>query len=129
VAATLGELLISDANRYPIYHIENPVRQSWREMIVVLADALNIQHTDIIPFAEWIGRVRRFPGSMETDNPAGRLVEFLQNNFVRMSCGGLILDTAKSTEHSETLRHTQPVSPELVRKYVRSWKDVGFLWP
>jgi hypothetical protein len=129
VAATLGELLISDANRYPIYHIENPVRQSWREMIVVLADALNIPHTSIIPFTKWIDRVRRFPGSIETDNPAGRLVEFLQKNFVRMSCGGLILDTAKSTEHSKALRHTQPVGLELARKYVQAWKDAGFLRP
>jgi hypothetical protein len=127
VAATLGELLISDHTAYPIYHIENPARQPWREMILALADALAIPHTNIIPFDDWVSRVRRFPGSVETDNPAARLVEFLDKHFVRMSCGELILDTAKSTEHSETLRSEEPVSVDIVKKYIRNWKDMGFL--
>jgi hypothetical protein len=127
VAATLGELLLADGTAYPIYHIENPVRQPWREMILVLADALDIPCGNIVPFDEWVGRVRQFPGSVEADNPAGRLVEFLDRHFVRMSCGGLVLDTAKSREHSETLRCEEAVSTELVRKYIRAWKDVGFL--
>jgi hypothetical protein len=127
VAATLGELLLADGPAYPIYHIENPVRQPWREMIRVLADALDIPYSNIVAFDEWVGRVRRFPGSVEADNPAGRLVDFLDTHFVRMSCGGLVLDTAKSREHSETLRREEAVSAELMRKYVRAWKDMGFL--
>lgn len=126
-AATLAELLVSDVESYPIYHIENPTRQPWREMVLVFAAALDIPRSNIIPFQEWVNRVRQFPGSIEKDNPAGRLVEFLDQNFVRMSCGGLILDTAKSTEHSRTLRARGPISDDLVRKYVRSWKEMGFL--
>ena len=127
VASTLGELLTSNITPYPIYHIENPVRQPWREMILTLANALDVPNTNIIPFDDWINRVRRFPGSIETDNPAGRLVEFLEEHFIRMSCGGLILDTAKSTEHSETLQNEEPISVDLVKKYVSAWKDMGFL--
>jgi len=112
---------------YPIYHIENPARQSWSEMIRVLADALDIPASNIVSFQEWVTRVRRFPGSVELDNPASRLVEFLDQHFVRISCGGLILDTTKSTEHSATLRDEGIVSNELVRKYVNSWKEIGFL--
>jgi len=96
-------------------------------MIRVLADALDIPRSNIVAFDEWVGRVRRFPGSMEADNPAGRLVEFLDRHFVRMSCGGLVLDTAKSREHSATLRREEAVSAELVRKYIRAWKEAGFL--
>jgi hypothetical protein len=96
-------------------------------MIRTLADALDVPPSGIVPFEQWVDRVRRFPGSIEVDNPAGRLVDFLENNYVRMSCGGLILDTAKSVEHSETLRNTQAVSGDLVRKYVRAWKEMGFL--
>ena len=96
-------------------------------MILVLAGALAIPRSNIIPFQKWINRVRQFPGSVETDNPAGRIVEFLDGNFVRMSCGGVILDTARSTEHSRTLRGTGPISDDLVRKYVHSWKEMGFL--
>ncbi|OXV11593.1 hypothetical protein Egran_00646 [Elaphomyces granulatus] len=127
VASTLGELLTSNITPYPIYHIENPVRQPWREMILILADALGVPNTNIVPFEDWINRVRRFPGSIETDNPAGRLVGFLDEHFIRMSCGDLILDTAKSTEHSETLRNEDPISADLVNRYVSAWKDMGFL--
>jgi nucleoside-diphosphate-sugar epimerase len=112
---------------YPIYHIENPIRQPWGEMVGVLASALDVRRANIIPFNEWIGRVRQFPGSADFHNPAAKLIDFLDTQFVRMSCGGLILDTAKSTEHSETLRNQRPVSCELVRKYIRAWKDIRFL--
>lgn len=96
-------------------------------MILVLADALDVPRTGIIPFDDWVDRVRGCPGSVETDNPAGRLVEFLARHFVRMSCGGLVLGTKKSTEHSETLRGEGAVSAELMRRYVSAWKEVGFL--
>lgn len=113
---------------YPIYHIENPSRQSWQEMIEILAEALDVTRNNIIPFNAWIDRVRQFPPSnADVDNPAARLAEFLDAHFVRMSCGGLVLDTAHSREHSETLRGSQPVSRELVMKYVQTWKDIGFL--
>ena len=118
---------MSETTPYPIYHIENPARQPWREMIHVLADALDVPRANIIPFEQWVDRVRRFPSSADLDNPAGQIVEFFDAHFVRMSCGGLILDTAKSSEHSPTLRNLGPVSRDLVMKYVRAWKEVGFL--
>ncbi|KAM0804922.1 polyketide synthase [Usnea florida] len=109
VAATLGELLLSHETPYPVYHIENPRRQSWHEMILVLAGALDIPRENIISFHDWVHRVRQFPGSTETDNPASKLIDFLDTHFIRMSCGGLILDTEKSQEHSTTLRNMKPV--------------------
>lgn len=127
VASTLSDLLISDRNPYPIYHIDNPVRQPWREMIPVLSDALNIPATNVIPFKQWVRRVRSFPGSIEWDNPAAMLVDFLDENFLRMSCGGLLLSTSKTCEHSSTLAAVRPVSPEVARKYIKAWKDMGFL--
>ncbi|KFY80937.1 hypothetical protein V499_00270 [Pseudogymnoascus sp. VKM F-103] len=117
VAATLGELLLGDVTPYPIYHIENPERQSWSEMIEVLVELLNIPRANIITFEAWLDRVRQFPpSSADTENPAARLVEFLEAHFVRMSCGHLILDTAHSRQHSETLRNSALVGRELVAK-------------
>ncbi len=128
VAATLGELLLAKGMvPYPVYHIENPTRQPWREMVIFLADALDIPRSNIVPFEEWVSRVRQFAGPVEADNPAARLIDFLDRHFVRMSCGNLVLDTAHSTEHSETLRSEGPVSEELVKRYVRGWKAMGFL--
>ncbi|KAH8691966.1 putative polyketide synthase [Talaromyces proteolyticus] len=127
VAGTCSDLLLSDRMPYPVYHVDNPVRQPWREMIPVLADALDIPRTNIFPFKEWVRKVRSFPGSTEWDNPAAMLIDFLDDNFLRMSCGGLLLDTAKSCEHSSTLARVTPVSAEVTKKFIQRWKDTGFL--
>nr|UBX54556.1 poliketide synthase [Aspergillus sp.] len=126
VSATLGELLISDTKPYPVYHIENPSRQPWRKMVKTLAQCLDIPRDGIIPFDEWIERVKGSSASTN-DNPARQLLEFFDQHFIRMSCGGLILDTAKTREHSATLRQRGPIGPGLVEKYISAWKTVGFL--
>lgn len=84
--------------------------------------SLNIPRHNIIPFKTWIQRVRRSSLLPEVYNPAARLVDFLEDHFERMSSGGLILDTQKSQEHSETMARA-----EVARGYVESWKKVGFL--
>ena len=126
VAATLADLLLADATPYPIYHIDNPVRQQWRDMIQVFANKLDIPRKNVIPFKQWIERVRNFPGSVE-DNPAAKLIEFLDGNFIRMSCGGLLLDTVKSRKHSKTLAAVGPVSEDVAKSYIDAWKMIGFL--
>ncbi|KAI0377220.1 hypothetical protein F5Y04DRAFT_292160 [Hypomontagnella monticulosa] len=111
---------------HPVYHIDNPVGQSWKDMSVVLATALDIPLHHIIPFQDWIKRVRRSPLS-ETENPVARAVDFLEANFERMSCGGIILDTHKAKEHSETMAMQGPVSVDVARSYISAWKSMGFL--
>jgi len=96
-------------------------------MINILAEALDIPHSNIVPFEEFVERVRSYPGSTDTENPAGKIVEFFDTHFVRMSCGGLILDTTHSREHSQTLRNLGPVNRDLVLKYTRAWQEMGFL--
>ncbi|KFZ17736.1 hypothetical protein V502_04427 [Pseudogymnoascus sp. VKM F-4520 (FW-2644)] len=127
VAGTLADLILADNVAYPIYHIDNPQRQQWRDMIPVLADALDIPISNAIPFHEWVQRVRDFPKLVEQNNPAALLIDFLDDNFIRMSCGGLLLDTSKSREHSRTLATVGPVTPDVAKKFVQSWKDMRFL--
>ncbi|KAI1314091.1 hypothetical protein F5Y03DRAFT_402323 [Xylaria venustula] len=130
VAAGIGDILLmvdsADSKMSPVYHIDNPVRQPWSKTLSVLADALGVPAENIAPFDEWVRRVRRFPGSSE-DNPAARLVDFLDDNFLRMSCGGLLLETKKSCAHSASMRAVGPVDEETVRLYIRWWKSKGFL--
>lgn len=122
VAATLSDLALSTCNPYPIYHVENPVGQPWSQLNPILLDALGIQN--LIPFEEWVERVRAAP---QHNNPAATLLEFLDSNYLRMSCGGLVLDVEKALEHSESLRSVGAVSEEVVRKYIHIWKEIGFL--
>lgn len=122
IAGTLADLVLSDNTPYPVYHIENPIGQPWREMNATLADALNIPN--LIPFEEWVERVRAAP---QRNNPAATLVDFLDSTYLRMACGGLVLDVTKTLEHSKTLAAVGPVSEEVVRRYIHIWKEIGFL--
>lgn len=132
IAKTVLEIGMQDEDvrLYPIYHIENPVRQPWTDVLGVLADALSISR-DTVPLKEWLKRVREWPkkedNGPEGKNPAHLLVDFLDEHFVRMSCGGLLMGTRKAREHSQTLAKTGMVSENLIRLYVRSWKAMGFL--
>ena len=128
VAGTVADLVLAENTPYPVYHIDNPIRQEWRDMIPVIAKALDIPSKGIVPFKEWVKRVRSFPGSTERDNPAAMLVDFLDDNFLRMSCGGLLLGTAKSCEHSRTLAAVGAVRESVVHGYIDEWKRCGFLY-
>ena len=129
VAGSLADLVLreeeeEEAEGYPIYHVENPVGQSWQEVNAVLADALGIR--EMVPFGEWVDRVRE-AGQGKRGNPAATLVEFLDENYLRMSCGGLVLGVERAVEHSRTLKGVGPVMEEVVRRYVRVWREIGFL--
>lgn len=135
VAGAAAELLLlsgSAVEAGPVYHVDNTVRQPWAEVLPVLARELaprsdrGQRQLDIIPFPRWVARVRGFPGSVE-DNPAARLIDFLDDHFLRMSCGGMLLATENACRHSETLRGVGPVGAETLGRYVKWWKERGFL--
>jgi hypothetical protein len=50
ITITLGELLTSKTPLYPIYYIENPLRQPWSDIIMALANELGIPRNSIVPF-------------------------------------------------------------------------------
>lgn len=131
MAGTLVDILLQPdiVSLYPIYHVENPVRQQWDRMIAMLTDALDI--ATVIPFDEWVRRVREWPvkadDSPDGANPAYLLTDFLEGNFTRMSCGGLLMGTARSREHSPTLAGVREVSEDTTRLFVSKWRDMGLL--
>ncbi len=96
-------------------------------MIEHLRKALDIPRTQVVPFEEWLWRVRQAPASLTQDIPASSLVDFLESHFVRMSCGGVVLDTAKTAAHCEPLQRARSVDEDLVMKYIQKWRAIGFL--
>ncbi|KAL4971355.1 hypothetical protein BDW66DRAFT_155741 [Aspergillus desertorum] len=68
VARGLLEILMQPEGvaLYPIYHVENPIRQPWAGTLAVLADEMGIPLREetggaVIPFREWVQRVRDWP--------------------------------------------------------------------
>ncbi|MCJ1394621.1 hypothetical protein MMC18_007501 [Xylographa bjoerkii] len=129
-AAVMADLVLNPNASHPVYHVDNPVGQPWKDMNRVLAAALGIPEPNILPFKDWVRRVRASPLVPETENPAARtgMPDWLETNFERMACGGLILDTERVQEHSDTMaRDVGPVSAELVNKFLDYWREVCFL--
>jgi hypothetical protein len=121
-----GKLAGCQMRPYPIYNIENLVRTPWKEMTTVLADVLGLDpHDAVIPFKEWVRRVRNC--GPRAGNPAYLLIDFLEANFERISCGGLLLETRRVQEHSPTMRDLEPFSHDMTRLFLQKWKDSGFL--
>ncbi|KAL6867821.1 polyketide synthase [Trichoderma novae-zelandiae] len=127
-SASLADLLLRDAPTcHAVYHLDNPLPRDWREVMPVLADALDVPRSHIVPFHEWLRRVRAYPGEDPWDNPSAKAMDFFEHKFKHMSCGGVMMATDHSLEHSATLRAVRPVSDELVHKYIQAWKESGFL--
>ncbi|KAI1367018.1 hypothetical protein F5Y08DRAFT_350351 [Xylaria arbuscula] len=124
LATAIADIVLSERPLDLVYHLENPIRQSWQEMVAMLTKKLGMPASSIIPFEEWIDVINSLP---EEGNPARALAEFLKANFQKMSCGEVILDTAVSRRASCTMRATRTVGDEQVKAYVEYWRKVGVL--
>lgn len=129
-STALAELLLRGGDDcYTVYHLDNPVPRAWADLVPVLAEALGVPRgpKGIVSLEEWRRRAAEFPGEDVWDNPAAKAQDFFEHKFELMSCGGVTMATERAREHSETLRAAQPVSDEVVRKYIDAWKVTGFL--
>ncbi|KIA75587.1 NRPS-like enzyme [Aspergillus ustus] len=126
-SAVLAELIFSTQPLDLVYHLENPVRQSWNEVLNILATELAVPKHDRRPMAEWVEEVRRRPQDDNNSNPAAAIADFFQENFEWMSGGSIVLSTETSRRHSPTLRRVGPVSDETIRSYIRYWKGISFI--
>ncbi|KAF2019467.1 putative polyketide synthase [Aaosphaeria arxii CBS 175.79] len=117
---------ISEPDAHPVYHIDNPVGQPWNKMSSILAPALSISPENIVPFEEWVRRVRE-SNLPDSENPAARAIAFLEQHFRRMATGGIVLDTTMVSQHSPTMAAEGPVPDVVVMSYIKAWKEMGFL--
>ncbi|KAL7270283.1 putative NRPS-like protein biosynthetic cluster [Rhizina undulata] len=91
------------------YHLENPIRQSWSQLLLLLAKELKLPQK-LMPFQGWLEKVKE--RGEEEKNPAGKLVKFLEEEFIGMASGIVALDTTRSRRVSRTLRGTRDVGRE-----------------
>ncbi|KAL3444530.1 hypothetical protein BJX65DRAFT_319885 [Aspergillus insuetus] len=122
-ASAISEILLSPTPLKLIHHLENPIRQSWHDLLRIISAEVNVPQ--IIPMGEWLDRVWNTP--IENNNPAKKLYDFFADDFVRMACGEVVLGTDCARSVSGTLRGVDAVSEETVRGYLRYWKQVELL--
>jgi hypothetical protein len=133
-AAVISELLFSSGFQ-PIYHMENPSRQSWRDVLENLASILNSnngkaqpqhQPLPIIPFATWLSRLQEL-GNDQEHNYAMKVITFLESDFIRTASGVVILEMTNAKLDSPTLMSSTALDRKHLEEYCDYWRKQGFL--
>lgn len=91
---------------------------------MLMSKELQIPSSSIIPLEGWLDLVASTPGS---GNPAASLVQFLRNDFLKMSCGSVVLDTSISRNVSSTMANIGPVGENSIKAYISYWRRIGLL--
>ena len=107
-----------------MYHVENPIRQSWRDTLDVFASKLRFPKSSFVSFEQWLKEVCAVD---DEGNPSKKLAEFFEQDFERMSNGSLVLGTERARKVSSTLRKSSVVSKAVIELYVDQWRAAGFL--
>ena len=133
-AAVVAELLFSSGFQ-PIYHMENPSRQSWRDVLENLASILNSSNSltqpqpqplPIIPFATWLSRVQEL-GNDQEHNYALKVMPFLEREFIHTASGVVVLGMTNAKLDSQTLASSTALDRKHLEAYCDYWRKQGFL--
>lgn len=126
-AKTLSELLLSKETTKMVYHLENPIRQSWNDALQILAPELGLSNTGFTPFTDWLEKVGVVPDEMTDKVPVKKLEGFFRTDFEHMACGSIVLDTKNTRDISSALRNLCHIRGESLVSYIRYWKGIGYL--
>lgn len=123
-ARVMAELLFNTPTS-GVLHMENPARTPWAAILATLSSALALPPSAHVPYADWLAAVKANADARA--NPCAKIVPFLEEEFVRMATGTVVLDTERARGVSAALRESAPVDEGLLRGYVAYWRKEGFL--
>jgi hypothetical protein len=133
-ARILSELLnAAPAGPFSIYHVENPHRQAWSDVLPVILDELALPEDALVSYEDWqalvFGKSRAFQSSPALQLAAENLHSFFQAQFnPSASPAGVVLGMEKAIKLSNGLRQqSQPVSETTLRSYFQRFRACGFL--
>ena len=115
------DLLLRSEPRSVVYHLENPVRQSWPDVCSIMERKLGFPPKSRLPFEEWLEQISKL------DHQPSDLMEFYSKYFLHMSGGNLVLDTTNTRSLSPTLRSTSAIGADKIELYLDFWRESGFL--
>lgn len=120
-ARVVSELILGPTAGQLVYHVENPVRQKWRDVLTIIERKLGLSSSKRMPFQEWLSQISKGKDAPES------LFEFYRNHFLQMSTGVVVLDTQACRSSSPTMRSTGGVKVETIELYIDFWKSSGLL--
>ena len=126
-AQVLSDLLLSKSTDKVFYHLENPIRQSWQDVLNILATPLGLPDHSNLPFADWLESVGAVSTELREEVPVKALEEFFRMDFQHMACGSIVLDTTNTRAASSTLRLSHGIDDQVLESYIHRWKQIGYL--
>lgn len=132
LAEILVDLSLLKSPGVGVYHPVNLHPRSWKDIRPVVADTLQVpgKTIEIIPFQEWILRVRRdieldSPGTEKlqmqlVENPAAKLLDFFEG-VMRQTEAENVLGATSTALMSEKLQMVDAVKAEWIQKWVKEW--------
>jgi hypothetical protein len=120
-ANTMVDISFADELK-PFYHLENPCRQSWSDVLRVFSKLIGSpgEERPIVPFPEWLRLISTLGDDAEK-NPALKIMGFLELEFLTMAKGDVVLDVSNTLADSKTLREAGPLDESHFRKYLEFW--------
>lgn len=101
------------------------MRQPWSDVLTAVASAIGVSLEDRPTFAAWLVMVRM--NAESSGNPCVKIIPFLEEEFVRMATGRVVLDTTRARSASTTLASSRALSQEHLLKFVEYWKTEKFI--
>ncbi|KAL7941141.1 acetyl-CoA synthetase-like protein [Trichoderma barbatum] len=124
-AAAVTEILLRSEAPGLVAHVENPVRQTWDQVLGVVGNELGI--TESLPFDDWLEKVAATDEKDADVYPVKKLYEFFKLHFRIASSGAVIMGTDVSRKNSATLRSLTALDKDVIAGYVQYWKKAGYL--
>ncbi|KAG8213592.1 L-aminoadipate-semialdehyde dehydrogenase [Butyriboletus roseoflavus] len=112
----------------PVYHVLHPTRVSWSTVLT----ALHAAQLDFrpVPRQEWLKALRASDPD-ERRNPSRKLLAFYEGKYgagaAKRTQTRAELDVKRTVGVSRWLREAPVVGEGLVAKWVRAWRESGFL--
>ncbi|KAF1983330.1 acetyl-CoA synthetase-like protein [Aulographum hederae CBS 113979] len=147
-AASISDIALcssSSSGSTVVYHLENPIRQSWHDGATFLpapelpnpsspspTSSTPPKPLPLLPYPTWLSKVRTHAPSSSSPGPSSRnpvltLLDFFENGFEHMAQGEVVLGMENARAASATLRRVRVVGEEGVERYVGNWRGRGLL--
>ena len=126
-AQVLSEVLLTTEPSSTVFHLENPIRQSWHDALAIIGRELNLSEKDFLPFDEWLDEVCAVSEIRAGDNPVKKLSDFFKTNFKRMSTGTVTMATDHTRATSPSLQSSGQVQDETISGYVKYWRSIRYI--
>lgn len=109
-----------------LYHIVNPANTTSFNDIYDYLEKAGVKDFERLERREWLKRLESSP-SDPSINPSYKLLDFFRKRFAGEKLNPQItFEVVETSKIAPSIGKCSPITSDLVAKWVRSWREVGF---